>query len=354
MTRNGRLDALRALAIAGVVLVHTAQQLPGLGHGFLPSVSGLGRFGVQLFFVISGFLLGHLYAGQAETWNPRIYAKRRIGRIYPLYFVFAILWMLAVFVGLVQLPGQFFNAFVILTTFLLLNDLWWTSAWGFLPGAWSISAEAVHYAIFPFIRTQARRSLLVLLAITTAVSTLAGVWSFLQTSGNYSGQTGAFYSWVNTFAPWNTVPYFVLGLLISSYLTPSMQASSKAKATALFALLVVGVTFTQLIGSLTPVTLAWIAAVFLLIMRSSWNPPEWITWVGRRSYATYFTHFVVLALFAEAAIRLEWDVAGINPTIALAGAATLVLIVSTLLSQVLWVIVEGPFIRLTHRQVTVQ
>jgi peptidoglycan/LPS O-acetylase OafA/YrhL len=76
------LTGLRGLA-AGIVLVsHSAivGMLPSaLGYGF-------GQVGVMIFFVLSGFLMAHLYLGREPgKRNVSSYIRARVGRVVPLY-----------------------------------------------------------------------------------------------------------------------------------------------------------------------------------------------------------------------------------------------------------------------------
>jgi peptidoglycan/LPS O-acetylase OafA/YrhL len=84
------LDGLRGLAVLVVLLSHAANSglpvLPGL------SLSGTGKSGVYLFFVLSAYLLTRLLLARPEsawrapsTWFD--YALRRVLRIWPLYLV---------------------------------------------------------------------------------------------------------------------------------------------------------------------------------------------------------------------------------------------------------------------------
>ncbi len=86
--RSRRLDALRGVAILAVVTFH-------YGHGFvaarLPALSPLVNtlwVGVDLFFVLSGFLLGGILLRNREApWYFSTFYGRRFLRIVPLYAV---------------------------------------------------------------------------------------------------------------------------------------------------------------------------------------------------------------------------------------------------------------------------
>jgi peptidoglycan/LPS O-acetylase OafA/YrhL len=83
--RMPELDGLRAVAILLVLTFHATLSLP-----FAPvrTVTGFGWVGVDLFFVISGFLIGGILLDQREAANYyRVFYLRRFFRIVPLYAV---------------------------------------------------------------------------------------------------------------------------------------------------------------------------------------------------------------------------------------------------------------------------
>lgn len=77
------LDGLRGIAAWLVVLSHTNNLLPQP----LTVFSGAGAAGVMVFFVLSGFLMGLLYAPVPPT-QPAIadFVVARVARVFPLYF----------------------------------------------------------------------------------------------------------------------------------------------------------------------------------------------------------------------------------------------------------------------------
>jgi peptidoglycan/LPS O-acetylase OafA/YrhL len=92
------LDGLRAIAIIGVFLTHECIHLPvtGIGTFLLRIYLLLGWMGVDLFFVISGFLITGILLDTkiAENYFTGFYA-RRVLRIFPLYYVslVGVLWL---------------------------------------------------------------------------------------------------------------------------------------------------------------------------------------------------------------------------------------------------------------------
>jgi peptidoglycan/LPS O-acetylase OafA/YrhL len=102
--RNARelqsIQILRAVAALGVLVLHTLQELSEhtAAPRFLADIL-IGAAGVDLFFVISGFVM--VYASEAlfaQRGAPRYFLLRRLARIVPLYWattLFFLLYMLA-------------------------------------------------------------------------------------------------------------------------------------------------------------------------------------------------------------------------------------------------------------------
>ena len=83
-----RLNTLRGLAALIVVISHYSNDTLILG-GLLGY--GAGQLGVMLFFVLSGFLMTHLYGTQAlDSSAAKRFAIARIARVVPLFVVVVI------------------------------------------------------------------------------------------------------------------------------------------------------------------------------------------------------------------------------------------------------------------------
>jgi len=91
------LDGLRGLAVLGVVASHLFWGNPaGPWTAAIESITVFGAHGVDLFFVLSGFLItGILYDSlQEESYFRKFYARRCL-RIFPLYYgVLIVLFLL--------------------------------------------------------------------------------------------------------------------------------------------------------------------------------------------------------------------------------------------------------------------
>ncbi len=150
-----QLTAFRFFAAAWVVLFGYLPLLrPEAVFGPPPPLVAKGYLGVELFFVLSGFILSHVYLGAFGEgrfrWRGFIWA--RIARIYPLHLAtMAAMGGLALVAALLGVRPD--HDIAPLST--AAANLTLTHAWGFAPAAgwnhpsWSISAEWAAYLAFP-------------------------------------------------------------------------------------------------------------------------------------------------------------------------------------------------------------
>jgi len=143
-SRSVGLDVLRSTAILLVLFVHSAS-LTDTPGSFLPLPDG-----VDLFFVLSGFLVGRLFIQHLEkneTHNLAgvlVFLRRRWFRTLPNYFLFLLLNILLVYAGIAngRLNKCTFTYFVFFQNFYKPFDFFfWES--------WSLSVEEWFYLLFP-------------------------------------------------------------------------------------------------------------------------------------------------------------------------------------------------------------
>jgi peptidoglycan/LPS O-acetylase OafA/YrhL len=151
--RVPQLDAVRGIAILIVMVHNAAHNLPSLPF---QAVLGYGWMGVDLFFVLSGFLITGILVDtqQREGYFKNFYARRCL-RIWPLYF--SVLVFMFVIVPQVR-PS--FGSLVIAHSspwwaypFFLQNFLVHppTSAAGPLSVTWSVAIEEQFYAVWAIV-----------------------------------------------------------------------------------------------------------------------------------------------------------------------------------------------------------
>src|SRR5579875_998248 len=135
------LDGLRGLAIAMVLLYHCDARLAGLGLGWL----GAGGWsGVNLFFVLSGFLItGIIVDERARPHFFRNFYARRALRIWPVYaLVVPLNWLILGRANTWARPGPAWIYFV----FFIQNLT--PGLTGTIYPAWSLAIEEQFYLVW--------------------------------------------------------------------------------------------------------------------------------------------------------------------------------------------------------------
>lgn len=157
------LDGLRGLAILPVVAYHFADQFQAYSADSVDCV-GLrilqaGWIGVDLFFVLSGFLITGILLDTrtARNYYPAFYG-RRVLRIFPAYYA----TLIGFFVFLPWFSSYLPTGFQNLAQKMLDHQLWfwcyaanwlfaWEGAFGTIPGGylWSLAVEEQFYLVWP-------------------------------------------------------------------------------------------------------------------------------------------------------------------------------------------------------------
>jgi len=184
------IDGLRAIAVLSVVAFHV----------FPVSIRG-GFIGVDVFFVISGFLISTIIFENLDrgTFNFYEFYARRIKRIFPaLLLVFLATYILGWFTLLADEYKQL-GRHISAGTAFLSNFLLWSEAGYFdnlaetkpLLHLWSLGIEEQFYIVWPFILWFTWKQRLNLLTLTIV---LALVSFFLNVKGVNKDEIAAFYS----------------------------------------------------------------------------------------------------------------------------------------------------------------
>ncbi len=301
----GALTGLRGVAACWVAMYH--------GHEFgrLAGPAGVllrhGYLAVDVFFVLSGFVMGLSYAHMfAPGFRARTYAAfllRRFARVYPLYA--AMTGMIAV----VAIVHQTHSGHV---TGSLLRQIFYnatlTQAWGLagsLDGpAWSISTELAAYVVFPLLlaavlfggRASLAASMVVaflgLLAVANAptpasypwvrqgpldVSWVAPPWAVLRCCAEFTIGLGAYRAATRKWPVARTLAFSVSAylLVIAALFVRGSDLLFVALVPALLLALLAPNAGTRLLGSRVPLTLGhWSFAIYLWhgVLLARWRP----------------------------------------------------------------------------------
>lgn len=173
-SRLPQLDGLRAVAILLVILHNQGPKYPSL---HLEGLFANGWMGVDLFFVLSGFLITGILVDtkHSEGYLKNFYARRCL-RIWPLYYSLLVFMFIVV---------PFVHPSEAQTVFAERSSPWWayplflqnflipvpTRATGPLGVTWSLAIEEQFYLIWPWVvrycsRTQLRRIAIAVMCVS--------------------------------------------------------------------------------------------------------------------------------------------------------------------------------------------
>jgi peptidoglycan/LPS O-acetylase OafA/YrhL len=175
--RNDWLDLCRAAAITMVVVSHGAYYLWPIVDS-AKKLDILGILGVELFFVLSGFLVGRIMvhefgrSDRATGWIGNFWMRRWL-RTLPNYFLFLAINYLLLEIAVRPAEPPFLPPY-----FLFLQNLAWPHP-QFFNEAWSLSIEEVFYFTMPLFLTSAlllgasRRVAPIVVTIAVLVASMA-------------------------------------------------------------------------------------------------------------------------------------------------------------------------------------
>jgi peptidoglycan/LPS O-acetylase OafA/YrhL len=178
--RATELDSLRGIAVSLVIAFHVFKRAAYFTKHetlyFISDLAGVGWMGVDIFFVLSGFLITSiLLKTRDEAGYFRNFYARRALRIFPLYFVFIALVLLL----MPLLDPSFTSQIPRALPYLVLYQQNWMSLLSetqltpFLAATWSLAIEEQFYLIWPAVVFFARRDTLVKISIGVVILSIA-------------------------------------------------------------------------------------------------------------------------------------------------------------------------------------
>jgi peptidoglycan/LPS O-acetylase OafA/YrhL len=350
--RIPELDGVRGLAIALVLLHHyatvTITSNKVLYFAFLPTY--LMWSGVDLFFVLSGLLIGGILLDNRESHRYyAVFYLRRIYRIFPLYYLMIMLLVIGVsvcphsplFEG--SMPIWIFPLYAQnLTGHFLRAPLW-------IGVTWSLAVEEQFYILFPLaVRTLQRKSLLFLMVtcilgapILRTMVVLNGfgfeqVYPLLPCRADALalGVVAAMIIRSEQAKSWITRNSRLLYLCLVALCTvlPTMLKWRTYKYVGTIGYSIFGITYFLLITLLlvTPVG----------VMKRMFDT-SWIRWLGTVSYCVYLVHQPVrVGLFLLFHLDSAKGIAGLTTLL----ITLLALAITLVVAHCSWILLEKPLV----------
>ena len=277
---DNRIQILRGVSVIAVVLFH-----------LVPEEFPVGFLGVDIFFVISGFLMAKLYGNIRTKAEISEFLKKRMWRLLPAYyFVLILTYVYSLFV---LLPHELatLNQHIRWSLFLSPNIGYWTDSqyWGsaqFRPilNFWSLGVEIHFYLLFPLIAKYVKRSRL--LALLAGLNLIAYI-----TISTFSEKSSFF---LMPFRFWE----FAIGILAYRV---SAQSLSRRISFIRFIAILSSLLLLLLLQNSNPnisvVLVATATAAFLsraYVHSSSSRFLKPLEAVGDYSYSIYLVHYPIL------------------------------------------------------------
>ena len=358
-----RLDGIRGLAITLVFFAHSSFLLsPNGWQGFLKRLSGFGGLGVELFFVLSGFLITRILLGSKDSahYFSRFYLRRSL-RIFPIYYLFLGIVFLGIHRWFPAETGasELSSANPLPYLFYVSN---FTQGMGvgdpYLSHLWSLSVEEQFYAVWPFIVRFCAKKWLVAVAVLLCVLSQAfrfqadiiGVpfeivhrWTPFSLDALMAGALLGIGTWKRDGFYFSKISYGVLGWASASTFVAYVCTSLTWPRVQIPA-------FTGRV----PLLILFVIWILVCIndsqaISSRFFNMRWLRQIGKISYGIYIWHVIVLRLLGDVAHRQIGQLPGWLASCSGPIVAVLLALTSVLVAQLSWVLVEQPFLALKNK-----
>ena len=353
------LDVLRFFAFLAVFFHHAIPGDPSsyIRVGFWPGVAPwlvaakeAGAYGVDLFFVLSSYLITELLLrehARRGTFSISAFYIRRALRIWPLYFVFL---AATVFIIPMIIPSERFGP-IYIVSFALFFGNWVCAIYG-LPFSvanplWSVSVEEQFYlgwplalSLFGIKRIKLLAMLLLAIALTTRVLMAAGGWEHPAV-------------WCSTLTRLDAI---ALGALLAVLLRGHALEMRNSLRVLLGGVAVLGFLFVgkylKQDGPTSVATYFVTASASVLLLASvlkqkvpflSIWPFSYLVYLGRISYGLYVFHLLALTLVTKFLFSLQ------GGSISFPGKIIFSFLLTVMLAAASYRWLEQPFLRLKKR-----
>jgi peptidoglycan/LPS O-acetylase OafA/YrhL len=351
------LDVLRLFAFLAVFLFHFNHPAEYYAQHGIPRAIAIagssilegGVFGVDLFFVLSAYLITELMLREKDvcgSLDVKGFYLRRILRIWPLYFFY---------IGLALVPA--FNPGHVFTwraaaAYVLLAGNWSVILWGWpihsiIGPLWTVSIEEQFYLAWaPIVRNLTRKNLAVAVLCMLVISNVTRISMVLLHGGMNS-------VWCNTLARLDPI---AAGVLVAAVLRggiPSFHAATRC------CMLVAGIVPLALVANFwkihEPESLKWVPTmvgfpvvaigatlIMLSVLGVQLRMPRSLLYLGKISYGLYVYHALgnllsgMLIPVHTAFIQLA-----LRPVAALA--------ITIVMAAISYAVLETPFLKLKKR-----
>jgi peptidoglycan/LPS O-acetylase OafA/YrhL len=342
--RDSGLDLLRCFAILSVLLLHSTEAAPLMPES-LKFIFSYGWIGVDLFFVLSGFLIGSQAISskrkESTTKNFHEFWAKRWFRTLPLYYTVLFCYVL---IKPLVMGGEFKPAIgpflIFLQNYMVLTDF---------VQSWSICIEEQFYIILPLFTFALLPNLSKKPSFWLAMSVFGVFLRYLVTTRIPSGASAAEVDYFVRFPLYTHFDGLSAGLFLAStravwgqWKKPQKKLSLGLGAISLFSICWflgphLTVSTVHFYFTLLPISFA-----LLLVGLKNWEMSGGISflinWVALLSYGAYLWNNLLIRVFARYLSEIHWQVGVI-----------LFLLCTHLIALTTYVLIEKPFLNLREK-----
>jgi peptidoglycan/LPS O-acetylase OafA/YrhL len=290
-----QLDGVRGLAILIVITGHVIALNTGLG---IKSLGALPPMGVNLFFVLSGFLITNILLETRDSSNYYLsfYARRAL-RIWPLYFTVLVICFAVINH---RIPGFDFDQSRVRWPFfaLFIQNLVYSNASMLGPlalaGTWSLAVEEQFYALWPLLVRTCSSKLLTITLVTIFLMAPAARFCALRLGID---------PYINPLCRFDGMALGGLLALWIRHYKPSRALMARITLWMLLAA-TAGELVTAKIGMVTYLSKTFVNIAFCALLLASLAVPlaittmnmAWLRYMGKISYGAYLLHGIIAVL----------------------------------------------------------
>jgi peptidoglycan/LPS O-acetylase OafA/YrhL len=329
---TNNLDSLRIIAACAVVVLHYADYVKDnpAGRFMVEHTQHLNLF-VDLFFVVSGFVIASQYLGKVDTPGAVMrFLWRRLARIYPLHLAtlaFYVLIAVALYLGLAKTDNPARYPFHDIPAQLLLLHALDGERLTFNFPSWSLSAEMFCYLAFPIVAlylAPRRRMVAALVIVLMVANTI-----YASATG-----TGPWAEWINKGGVFRALPGFSLGIACYLYRheISCWPAVSGALVAGLVGFILFGWLLPEMAGLLVVYAIAVLAIQYDSAQRSSLLTQLRLERGAAYTYSCYMLHIPIATVVLTFGARFANPLAIPGGKLALLPVAVSLLAVASVLS----------------------
>lgn len=322
--KNSSIEVLRALAVILVFIHHLHSQ----ANITLPYIAHLGGWvGVQIFFVVSGYLI----ILSALRYSMKEYVLHRVFRIYPTYLFW--FFVFAIFANKLVWGDIDFKALLVHLAFLqhLFPDQYFK--YDALHVSWTLTVELIWYFVAFLCAARFKNNPAGVTLLFMAFSYFWIFWGSSYFPSQATMDPGLKYFFINNNVI-NQLPFFFFG----AYIAVKNPRFDKAALACIF---LVTVVLSSAWKAHFPdpifITGFGVAALFLILKDVEYADNKYVTFLSDISYSFYLIHFSIISFVSK---KIENDFL----VVVVSFAATLIL------SHWSYRLIEQPFMKMAKRK----